>query len=207
MTRKLSNVIGLGWKSATVGLHSVGNISVTASGTGIVLPPIVIGAIVNRENTVEEGSLIDVLEPAWKEIGRIARESPDELFQFTPEQWEEIVAASYKKAGYDEVILTPRSGDFGRDVIAVKRGWGSIRIIDQVKAYKPGHLVTANDVRSLSGVLNGDRSASKGIITTTSDFAPLIVKDPFIAPFLPFRLELINGALLFKRLADLASET
>jgi restriction system protein len=54
------------------------------------------------------------------------------------------------------VTLTPRSGDYGRDVIAVKRGLGFIRVIDRVKAYKPDHLVTADDVRALMGVLQGD---------------------------------------------------
>jgi len=47
--------------------------------------------------------------------------------------WEEIIAGAYKKAGFDEVTLTPRSGDLGRDVIAIKKGLGSVRVIDQVK--------------------------------------------------------------------------
>jgi restriction system protein len=101
------------------------------------------------------------------------------------------------------VTLTPRSGDYGRDVIAVKKGLGIVRVIDQVKAYTPPHLVTANDVRALLGVLPGD-GASKGFLTTTSDFAPGIKKDPFIVPFIPSRLELINGAKLLARLQQLA---
>jgi Restriction endonuclease len=46
-------------------------------------------------------------------------------------------------------------------------------VIEQVKAYKPMHLVTANDVRALIGVLAG-HGASKGCLSTTSDFAPMI---------------------------------
>ena len=61
------------------------------------------------------------------------------------------------------MTLTPRSGDHGRDVIAIKKGLGSIRVIDQVKAYKPGHRVTAKDVQALIGVLQGD-GASKGLL-------------------------------------------
>jgi restriction system protein len=113
------------------------------------------------------------------------------------------VAASYERAGFDEVILTPRSGDFGRDVIATKRGFCSIRVIDQVKAYKPGHLVTANDVRALIGVLSTDLNASKGVMTTTSAFAPRIREDPSILPLVPHRLELIDGEALYKRLNSL----
>ena len=102
------------------------------------------------------------------------------------------------------MTLTPRSGDYGRDVIAIKKGIGSIRVIDQVKAYKPPHLVAANDVRALMGVLQGD-GASKGCLSTTSDFAPMIKTDPLIVPFIPSRLELINGTALFSRLEELAA--
>ncbi|WP_370137360.1 hypothetical protein [Bradyrhizobium sp. USDA 313] len=34
------------------------------------------------------------------------------------------------------MTLTPRSGDHGRDVIAVRSGVGCIKIIGSVKAYK-----------------------------------------------------------------------
>jgi restriction system protein len=89
-------------------------------------------------------------------------------------------------------------------VIATKKALGSIRVIDSVKAYKPGHLVEADDVRALWGVMQGDR-ASKGFVTTTSDFAPRIKDDPFIAEFIPARLELINGEKLLANLKALAT--
>jgi restriction system protein len=63
--------------------------------------------------------------------------------------------------------------------------------------------VTANDVRALMGVLHLD-GASKGFITTTSDFAPRIITDPLIAPLMPSRLELVNGKALIARLEELA---
>ena len=71
-----------------------------------------------------------------------------------------------------------------------------------VSLHRPGHLVTADDVRALMGVLQGD-GASKGFLTTTSDFAPKIKEDPLIVPFIPSRLELINGEILLKRLIEL----
>ncbi len=61
-----------------------------------------------------------------------------------------------------------------------------------------------DDVRALTGVMTGERDVSKGIITTTSDFPPRIGEDPFIAPFLPTRLELVNGLELQKWLSDLS---
>jgi restriction system protein len=57
-------------------------------------------------------------------------------------------------------------------------------------------LVRPDDVRALAGVLQGDPKASKGIITTTSDFTPNITKDPIISPLMPYRLELMNGIKL-----------
>jgi len=33
--------------------------------------------------------------------------------------WEEMIAAAFHEAKFDEVILTPQSGDHGRDVIAI----------------------------------------------------------------------------------------
>ena len=74
-------------------------------------------------------------------------------------------------------------------------------MIDQVKTYKLGHLVTANDAR---GVLIAD-GASKGFLTTTSDFAPRLRKDILLAPIIPSRLELVNGTALFLRLEELAA--
>jgi restriction system protein len=107
------------------------------------------------------------------------------------------------KAGFDEVILTPRSGDLGRDIIAIKRGFGSIKFIEQVKAYNPGHIVTADEVRALLGVLQAEQDASKAIFTTTSTFAPRIEADKLIKPFIPTRLELIDKAKLLQRLEDI----
>jgi hypothetical protein len=51
-------------------------------------------------------------------------------FQMTPRMWEEMVAGAYERAGFDDVILTPRSGNLGRHVIAIKHGLGTIRVID-----------------------------------------------------------------------------
>ena len=151
----------------------------------------------------DEGQLIEAVGLPWFEIIKSLRNEPSFAFQIKPRQWEEIIAGAYWKAGFDEVTLTPRSGDFGRDIIAVKHGLGTVRIIDQVKAYGPNHLVTADDVRALLGVLHGDK-ASKGFLTTTSDFAPRLRDDPLIKPFMPAKLELINGKMLLARLEELA---
>lgn len=164
-----------------------------------------IKTIVKFGNKTEEGKLIQSVTVPWLDIIEVLKNDPSAAFQISPNKWEEIIAGAYKKAGFEEVTLTPRSGDRGRDIIAIKKGLGFIRIIDQVKAYKPPHLVTANDVRALCGVLNWD-GASKAFLTTTSDFAPMVANDPSIAHYMPSRLELINGKALFERLQKIACQ-
>jgi restriction system protein len=143
---------------------------------------------------------------AWLEIVKRLEKNWLHAFEIPPAKWEEIIAGAFHEAGYDEVVLTPRSGDFGRDVIAVKHGVGCIKIIGSVKAYGRGRLVRHDDVRALLGVMSGESNTSKGVITTTSDFEPKIRTDPFIKPFLPTRLELLNGAELQKWLMKLAEK-
>jgi restriction system protein len=118
-------------------------------------------AVVEPGDNTTEGTLIEAVAVPWFTIVDFLVKDPTIAFQIPPRQWEEIVAGAYREAGFDEVTLTPRSGDYGRDIIAVKRGLGAIRVLDQVKAYKPTHLVTGNDVRALMGVLHVD-PASKG---------------------------------------------
>jgi restriction system protein len=160
--------------------------------------------VIQPYEATPEGKLIHAISIPWRMIIGELKNDWQKASQIPPRKWEELIAAAFDQAGYDEVILTPRSGDHGRDVIAIKRGVGSVRIIDSVKAYKAGNLVRFDDVRALAGVLLGDQRASKGIITTTSSFAPGIVEDPFIRPLLPYRLELMDGAALQKWLEDLA---
>jgi restriction system protein len=169
-------------------------------------PDLLLQAVIVPGDYVSDGRIIESVAPAWLEIARLMQRDPSAIYQIDDRKWEEIIAGAYKKAGFEEVILTPRSGDFGRDVIAVKYGLCTVRLVDQVKAYKPSHLVTANDVRALVGVLLSDRAATHGLVTTTSDFAPRIRDDPSIQPHLPNRLQLINGPELVKRLNDLAGK-
>jgi len=60
-------------------------------------------------------------------------------------------------------------------------------------------------VAVLLGVLVADR-ASKGFLTTTSDFAPKLRDDILLRPYIPAQLELINGTALLARLKELAEK-
>lgn len=150
--------------------------------------------IVKKGASVEDGVIISAVCDPWFKIIELISRDPAEAHRIPHRKWEEIIAAAYAAAGFDEVILTPGSGDLGRDVIAVKSGFFSIRVYDQVKAYKPGHLVTAEEVRALNGTI--DWTVTKGIVTTTSDFAPNLAVDRILAPLIPHRIELRNGEKL-----------
>ena len=163
-------------------------------------------AVIRPGDQTDEGKIIEAVTLPWFDIIALLEKDPNAAFEIPPERWEEIIAGAYKRAGFDDVILTPRSGDHGRDVIAVKKALCTVRVIDQVKAFKPSHRVTANDVRALIGVLQTD-GASKAVLTTTSDFAPRITTDPTIIPFIPSRLELINGTMLMERLKKLGRKS
>ena len=183
-------------KSAVAGLAA------DELGRLLLLSPLSFGAILRVKSHVPEGDVIELLDPLYQDlVERLVRE-PELVHQISPWRWEQLVAASYDRAGFDEVILTPRSGDLGRDVIAIKRGFGSVRILDQVKAYSPGHRVKAKEVRELVGVLLSDQNATKAMLTTTSEFAPGIWKEETIQQFVPFRLELFDKDRLLERLAS-----
>lgn len=165
-----------------------------------------VGAIITPESQNHEGLLVRGTSLVWAELVQRMGADWSIAFQLSPREWEELVAGAFVKAGYDEVTLTPPSSDSGRDVIAIKRGVGSIKIIGSVKRYAAHRNVTYDDVRALAGVLSAESDASKGIITTTSDFPPNIAKDKFIASMLPTRLELINGQELLAWLKKLNTD-
>jgi restriction system protein len=181
--------------------------------TGVFLPPstllldagLLMQTVVELGPKTDDGHIIEAVTLPWFAIVEALQKDPAMAFQMTPRMWEEMVAGAYERARFDEVILTPRSGDLGRDVIAIKRGLGTIRVIDQVKAKGPGHLVTANDVRALLGVLDAD-GASKGFLTTTSDFAPRLPEDRLLKKYMGSQLELVNGTQLLARLKELAKK-
>ena len=154
------------------------------------MPAIAIKTLLEFGQATDEGRIVRAVALPWFEVMKMIENDPESIYKIDPFDLEEIIAGAYRQAGFDEVVLTPRSGDKGRDVIAIKRGIVSVRVLDQVKAYKPGHLVSAKEVREMAGVISVDGGATKGIITTTSDFAPRVLDDDNVARLIPYRLEL-----------------
>ena len=162
----------------------------------IVLPDILLQAtILTLGDKSKEGQLVEAVAIPWFEIILQLERDPAFMFTVPWRKLEEIIAGAFNRDGYPDVVLTPPSGDGGRDIIATRPGVGSVRIFGQVKAYARGHLVTADETRSMLGVLDGE-NVSKGLITTTSDFAPRMREDAHLQKFMPYRLELMNGSRL-----------
>jgi|SRR5579862_2010124 len=160
-------------------------------------PEIMIGAtLVEKGRATTDGDIVIGVTPIFRRFLRELANDPNAINTLDPRQAEELVAGAYEEEGWDEVTLTPRSGDKGRDVIAMSKDYGTIRIVDQVKLFAAHRVVDANDVRALYGVLTMDRAASKGFITTTSTFAPGVLTE--FAPVIPTRISLRNGADLRK---------
>jgi restriction system protein len=173
-------------------------------------PVIVLPAqVISPRGPVPEGELIEVVAVPWLAICDELKRDPKFLYQFVnhPRNFEEFIAGTYERAGYKEVVLTPRSGDMGRDVIATKSGHLSVRILDQCKAYSPHHKVTANDVRAMLGVITADQNTSKGVVTTTGRFAPELAEDPLLQHYVPHRLELRDGKRLLEWLSAVRAKS
>ena len=143
------------------------------------------------------------LATPWEAIFRSILENPRSLEEFTRShrRFEEFIAETYYRSGY-KVELTPASNDGGVDIIAELPGHGTIKILDQTKAYSEHRPVTANDVRAAVAVLATHPDASKAVVTTTSRFAPGVFTE--FASMTPTRLELRDGQKLIEWLKTVA---
>jgi len=168
---------------------------VTLTSTAILIP----------ERRTDEGLLIKSVGKAWIDVARILGDDWSAAFEIDDRQWEEMLAGALKKEGFD-VTLTPPRKDHGRDVIARKGGVGSMRMLGSMKAYAPGRVVGRDHVHEVLGVVEAER-ATKGMIVTTSDFAPQLLDAPRLAELIPDRLELVNGRQLQEWLGKLTSSS
>ena len=99
-------------------------------------------------------------------------QSPEELRNITPRQFEEFVAETLSQLGFKDVLLTPRSHDGGKDVVANYRINGiPLSFYFECKHYAEGNKVQLETLRTLLGTMAHDaRSVNKGVLVTTSTF-------------------------------------
>lgn len=118
---------------------------------------------------------------------------PKHLHEYTPTQFEHLVADLYADQGY-RTTVTQQSNDAGIDVMA---HGGSETIAIQVKQYSPGNRVGRPTVQQTAGV-RSQIGATKAIIVTSSDFTQT-AKDA--SRQYGGTIELINGTELTRRLS------
>jgi len=122
-------------------------------------------------NEDEKSSLIVVDRLPLRLLSQILS-NPSDVRNITPRQFEEFVAELLSELGFSNVILTPRSGDGGKDVIASH----SVQDIPltfyfECKKYAEGNKIQLETMRSLLGTVAHDsRMVNKGILVTTSTF-------------------------------------
>jgi len=197
------------WREQKNVLRAVGSAQGVATGAAIsstaeLFPPsikqefpdvLLTAEVLSLGGRTPDGQLVVGVTVPWFEIIRHLEVDPGFLFRIHWRKLEEMIAGAFERDGWPEVVLTPRSGDKGRDIIAIKPGIGSVRIVGQVKAYDAGLVVDAEEVKAVCFTRELDR-ASKAMVMTTSRFAPNILNEPRIQPYIPHQLELIDGERL-----------
>lgn len=100
--------------------------------------------------------------------------NPELMHRLGARDFEGFVAALVEQLGFEQVVLTPRSGDEGRDVLAIKNVHGiEILFAFECKRYSPGRPVGPEIARALLGtIMHGNTRAAKGVLVTTSHFTP-----------------------------------
>ena len=108
---------------------------------------------------------------------RAARRERDRILNsyvmnLDPYEYEEYVAEELRSDGFTDVDTTPKSGDFGADVLARD---GDRKVCVQCKRYAPGHLVGVKAVQEIYSAKDY-YGCDDAYIYTTSDYSPAAVE-------------------------------
>jgi hypothetical protein len=107
------------------------------------------------------------------ELDRVLRH-PEAMRHLSAREFEGFIATLVEQLGFEDVVLTPPSGDDGRDILATKRFAGMpVFFAFECKKYAPHRPVGPDIIRALLGTVRGkDTRANKGVLVTTSTFTP-----------------------------------
>ena len=121
-------------------------------------------------------------------LDRVLRD-PETMRALEARDFESFIAALVDELGFENVVLTPRSGDEGRDVVATMTVHGiSMVCAFECKRYAQDRPVGPDIARALLGVItHGSTRATKGIVVTTSSFTPAATKFILTEPSLDGR--------------------
>lgn len=100
--------------------------------------------------------------------------NPKAMHALEAREFEEFIATLIDKIGFEDVVLTPRSGHKGRDILATKKVHGiSILFAFECKRYAPNRPIGPDVARALLGVIShGQTQVTKGVLVTSSYFSP-----------------------------------
>jgi Restriction endonuclease len=158
--------------------------------------------VVNLGRRVSRGRTVTATTPSWAALRKEMLKDPSllECFPTWHRKFEEFVAGGYLASRWSDVTLSPRSRDGGFDIAARKRGR---QILDEAKAYKPSLLVPHQVVRAALGLLIEHENIDQVRVTTTSLFAPLVLRD--FERLIPEKLTLRDRHEFLKWLSSISS--
>ena len=94
------------------------------------------------------------------------------VLNLSPYEYEEYIAEELRREGYTDVDTTPKSGDFGADVLARD---GDRTVCVQCKRYAPGHMVGVKAVQEIYSAKDY-YGCDDAYLYTTSDFTRAAVE-------------------------------
>lgn len=110
------------------------------------------------------------VQPVSQRLMELLAERPEMMHELAPREFEEVVAELLSRMGCD-VQLTPRTGDEGRDILAVMpTPLGRILLVVECKRYAPHRPIGPGIIRQLLYVADRKDQASLAMLATSSLF-------------------------------------
>ena len=106
---------------------------------------------------------------AWREKEKLRNSY---VLNLSPYEYEEYIAEELRREGYTEVNTTPKSGDFGADILARD---GDRTVCVQCKRYAPGHPVGVKAVQEIYSAKDY-YGCNDAYLYTTSDFTKAAIE-------------------------------
>lgn len=116
-----------------------------------------------------EDDLYDIVSNVERNIDKIVND-PNRVYELSASEFEELVAEVFRKKDFD-VIITPKTRDGGKDIIASYNMNGlPCMLIIECKKYARGRKVGVRIVRELYGIQQKEHYG-KAVIVTSSSFS------------------------------------
>jgi hypothetical protein len=116
-----------------------------------------------------KSQILIVSQGQWDRLIQVLAQKPELMRAMAPRDFEELVAELLSREGL-QVVLTPRSRDGGRDILAcLETPIGEHLYLVECKRYAANRPVGVELVRQLYGIVEIER-ATAGLLVTTSTF-------------------------------------